>query len=80
MCLVDAAKLEGVALPVDGSLASLPTCELPSLGQAAAEALAALATSSDSLRRDVSMQVRTSTNPVALHLPDIWPVLVETNY
>ncbi|PNH10370.1 hypothetical protein TSOC_002896 [Tetrabaena socialis] len=52
--LVDAVRHEGVALP--GSLQP-PICAPSVLGQAAAEALASLASSSDPLRKDVCMQL-----------------------
>ncbi|GFR48150.1 hypothetical protein Agub_g9983, partial [Astrephomene gubernaculifera] len=52
--LVDAVKLEGVALP---DCLQPPLCEPNCSSRAAAEALAALASASEALRRDVGMQL-----------------------
>ncbi|KAG2496521.1 hypothetical protein HYH03_005345 [Edaphochlamys debaryana] len=56
VALVDAVKLEAVPLP--GPLQQpLPLCVPPTLGQAASEAVAALAGSSEALRKDVCLQL-----------------------
>ncbi|GLC54027.1 hypothetical protein PLESTB_000815900 [Pleodorina starrii] len=68
VCLVDAVKLVGVGLP-EGALQQPPICAEPhTLGQAAAEALAAIATASDALRQDVAVQLAAFLGSSSPHL------------
>ncbi|GIM16105.1 hypothetical protein Vretimale_18763 [Volvox reticuliferus] len=68
MALVDAVKLDGELVPSESGPQHPPICEPQTLGQAASEALAALATASDALRQDIVMQLAAFLGSSSLHL------------
>ncbi|GIL60577.1 hypothetical protein Vafri_15118 [Volvox africanus] len=68
MALVDAVKLEMEMVPSEAGPQHPPICEPQTLGQAASEALAALATASEALRQDVVMQLAAFLGSSSLHL------------
>ncbi|GLI60369.1 hypothetical protein VaNZ11_002494 [Volvox africanus] len=68
MALVDAVKLEMEMVPSEQGPQRPPICEPRTLGQAASEALAALATASEALRQDVVMQLAAFLGSSSLHL------------